>query len=1081
MTKQKPYQSNKSVKRNSLSNYNWPSNERFPSNIADEGRDILSVITKDIRNSDRYLIVTGYTSLSHIVNFLGDDLNIQHCQVVEIVLGFEPEVKQRKRWGTTKLDLEIKEYWLDKGFSILDGGNIIKIIELVKTNKIKFKFLNPLHSKIKAGTNYAMMGSANFSQNGLTRQLETDIRFGKNHGNSFEKKLYIDINTIARNYYEAGKDYQQGIIELLEKLLKLTKWEEALARAISELLEGKWFSKLSQVYTQLDNIQLWPFQEKNLAEALYILQEQGCVLIANPTGSGKTRLISVLLLLLNNWVWETGRRNPLYPLIICPPIVTSNWDRESIDTHLPKPDSISMGLLSNSKSYKYQQILKQIKIANILVIDEAHNFLNNSSIRSENVEKNNSDYIILSTATPISKNIRDLFRLIELLDLDNLSDTELNQYKKLKFKRIKSESDIDLLRSYISKFIIRQTKSEIKKSIKQEPEKYQDRFSNKCQYPTNKSFTYKIKNTKRDLEVAKKINKLAKKLKGLVYLRKFNFDSSLALTEEQFVNMRIGAARALSIFGIQACLRSSRAAVVELVEGTKAAADYFKFNSSKTNSGDFVDKIRRFENKLPKNNNLPEDILPKWLTNKQEYKKVCQEEIKIYSQISELTKKLSTSSEISKINRIGELFNKHHLVVAFDSIIITLDYFKKLIAEKYPEIKTYVVTGKTEKNSVLEKFELGSKEKNTLGLFSDCMSEGVNLQQASAMVMLDMPCTLRIAEQRIGRIDRLDSPHDKVRVYWTNYDEEFALKGDRRLIKTSQYTESLIGSNIDIPEEMMSKHIENINTDEIIQAKDIQQYLKEENIENKRWKDIQNSFQPIYNLYNGKNTLISISDYEYLKEIDTSVKVKMSIIESSNQWLFLASKGTTVFPPKWYFIDFQGEIYSDFPKICDALRLNLKQKTKIKEKKWDNNSTLILHQFIDKLQTQEKSLLPNKKRRALEVAEYILRKQCEENQDSSKSDLYLELLNCFKPPKITENEIVDHYTFAQRWLDILVPYLREKRCNEKRKILSLNDLRQDYKTINFTVEQLQEIISSVPLKKSIKCNIASCILGVPSD
>ena len=470
-------------------------------------------------------------------------------------------------------------------------------------------------------------------------------------------------------------------------------------------------------------------------------------------------------------------------------------------------------------------------------------------------------------------------------------------------------------------------------------------------------------------------------------------------------------------------------------------------------------------------------------TNQEKYKEVCQQEIEIYLEISELAKKISNSRAISKINVIGRLLKKHDLVIAFDSIVITLDYLKKLIIEKYPEITPFVVTGKTKinsKNFVLQKFELGSQEKNTLGLFSDCMSEGVNLQQASAMVMLDMPCTLRIAEQRIGRIDRLDSPHDKVRVYWTNDDEEFILKGDFRLIQTIQNARSLIGSNIDIPEEMMSKHIGNINIDEIIQVEDMQQELKAENIESKSWERIRNSFQPVYNLYNGQDALISIDDYEYFKGIDISVKVKMSIIESSDQWLFLALKGTTVFPPKWYFFDSQGEIYSDFSKICDSLRLHLK-KTKMKEKKWDLNSQQILHKFIEQLQIQEKLLLPNKKRRALDVARYILQKQYKENQNASKSDLYRELLNCFKIPKVDEDEIVDYYTFAQHWLNILTPYLRKKRCNEKRKILSLNDLKKDYNTINFTVEQLQTIVSSVPLKKSIKHNIASCILGTPSD
>ncbi len=148
--------------------------------------------------------------------------------------------------------------------------------------------------------------------------------------------------------------------------------------------------------------------------------------------------------------------------------------------------------------------------------------------------------------------------------------------------------------------------------------------------------------------------------------------------------MRITAAGALSIFSVQACLRSSRAAVVELVEGTKAAADHFKFDSSKTKSGAFVNKIREFENKLPKIKNLSKDMFPIWITNQEKYKEVCQQEIEIYLEISELAKKISNSRAISKINVIGRLLKKHDLVIAFDSIVITLDYLKKLIIEKYP-------------------------------------------------------------------------------------------------------------------------------------------------------------------------------------------------------------------------------------------------------------------------------------------------------------------------------------------------------------------------------------------------------------
>src|SRR5437667_351043 len=54
---------------------------------------------------------------------------------------------------------------------------------------------------------------------------------------------------------------------------------------------------------------------------------------------------------------------------------------------------------------------------------------------------------------------------------------------------------------------------------------------------------------------------------------------------------------------------------------------------------------------------------------------------------------------------------------------------------------------------------LGSTASGVVALCSESMAEGYNLQRASAVVHLDMPSVVRTAEQRVGRVDRLDSPH----------------------------------------------------------------------------------------------------------------------------------------------------------------------------------------------------------------------------------------------------------------------------------------------------------------------------------
>jgi hypothetical protein len=77
---------------------------------------------------------------------------------------------------------------------------------------------------------------------------------------------------------------------------------------------------------------------------------------------------------------------------------------------------------------------------------------------------------------------------------------------------------------------------------------------------------------------------------------------------------------------------------------------------------------------------------------------------------------------------------------------------------------------------------------------------GVNLQEASAVVHLDMPSVVRIAEQRVGRVDRMDSPHASIQVWWPQDAKEFALRSDERFLERYATVESLLGSNMPLPE-----------------------------------------------------------------------------------------------------------------------------------------------------------------------------------------------------------------------------------------------------------------------------------------
>ena len=60
--------------------------------------------------------------------------------------------------------------------------------------------------------------------------------------------------------------------------------------------------------------------------------------------------------------------------------------------------------------------------AQVLALDEAHNFLSIDSSRTRHVRESVADHVLLFTATPISRGAQDLLSLVGLLGADNFED-----------------------------------------------------------------------------------------------------------------------------------------------------------------------------------------------------------------------------------------------------------------------------------------------------------------------------------------------------------------------------------------------------------------------------------------------------------------------------------------------------------------------------------------------------------------------------------------------------------------------------------------------------------------------------------
>jgi hypothetical protein len=206
-------------------------------------------------------------------------------------------------------------------------------------------------------------------------------------------------------------------------------------------------------------------------------------------------------------------------------------------------------------------------------------------------------------------------------------------------------------------------------------------------------------------------------------------------------------------------------------------------------------------------------------------------------------------------------------------------------------------------------------------------------------------------------------------------------------------------------------------------------------------------------------------------------------LETQESWLFIAIRGSKKFSPRWYFIDSDNKIHFELTDVCQQLRYHLNNSPKQIDE-WTDKTSTLLEQYFGVLQRNEIDLLPNKKKRALKVAQYILKRLL--RQDSPYANLYQELLSLFEPVSFDNEYNIDFYAFSQQWLDLFSPYIAMKRQKHKRRVISLNDLKSGKEFKEFTKtemqpEKLHRLLKSVPYEQSHWGNIAACIIGIPSE
>jgi len=1051
---------------------------------------VEDTVLRDLRVSKNPLLVVGYSTLDRLIDFIA---SVDEATEIRILIGTEPFPSKAETFSLINNDLpqEMKDYWLERGISVLLSGKLLKCIDRLRANSVKARYVMRsrwrLHAKIYVGDNAATLGSSNFTNPGLRGQLEANTRFArsdqpKSAVEREENRRFNETRQIAEGFWSLGTDFNEELIELLEKLLRVVPWQEAVARASAELLEAEWAKQYLRGEYLPDDAGLWPSQRQGIAQALYILKERGSVLIADATGAGKTKMGVHLVDAKIHEIIASSRLRRGKAVLISPPSVRTEWERESALGSVPL-QVYSHGALSWAQDgNKHDSLLLDLRRAQLLCVDEGHNFLNFASNRTQQLLRNMADHVALFTATPINRSATDLLRIADMLGADNLDQSTVDAFDRMlgarSISRSLSPEEIAELRREIAKFTVRRTKRVLNQLIDKEPSAYTDSLGRQCRFPTHAARTYSLGEPTGDTRNAARIRELARELKGLIFFRKpIALPRAMqrrGVNEEVFLGGRLNAASKLSEYLIMSALRSSRAALLEHVLGTRAATEWSELAhfTKATRSGDVLARLQKLAGNPPESR--LSIALPDWLADADLHRAACSREREIYREIAVLAKSISSTRERAKARLLSTLVSKHPYVLAFDSRPITLAVIRQLLAEESNELRVLMATGDTQsdRTELLRLFHPESEVRGPIvGLCSDSVAEGVNLQRAQALVHLDMPSVVRIAEQRSGRIDRLNSPHKTIYAWWPNDAEEFALRTDDRFIERYETVDNLLGSNMPLPEGMSGGSRTYSATEAI----------KEYETKGDAWDGIEDAFSPVRSLVSGDSALIPEQTYNEYLDVTARIISRVSLVASTTPWAFFCVTDSSEVP-RWIFLaDTEAAPQTDLAVICEELRARLGPNVRDVPHS-SPGSERVLSMFLDRLGQVDRQLLARRKRRALIEMEVIVEAYLEsaaKRHDQSIVDTLRALLWLLQEP-VTGTQ-PDWEEVAARWLDLIRPVWYEKLTGKGRtKPLLLRDIREDLIAAEEALlpRVLREFTNSFPAQRSPDERIRACIVGI---
>ncbi|MBU1298906.1 MAG: DEAD/DEAH box helicase family protein [Bacteroidetes bacterium] len=379
---------------------------------------VLNVLKRLLPESQHLDVATGYFEIG---SFLSLDSFWNQLEKIRIVMGDETTKRTRNELinALTKASEESIEKEKEKddsltGLAAVREALIKKQIEAKIYRQAKFHAKAYLmQAKPPSPVNFGIVGSSNFTEPGLTKNLELNLF------TTDQLQLKALQEWFDKAWYES-EEVREELLKVIEPHLKLYTPFEVYAKALYEYYLGKemptssWEETESTIYPILDDLQRIGYKQ-----ALYIAEQWGGALICDGVGFGKTY---IGLMLIERFLHERKR----VAIVVPKSARESVWEvrlRQFFKYQRGNRFGTQILIVNHTdlprENPEIQETLENIREeADVIIVDEGHHFRTPNAQRSQKLYDmvefgGKSKKIFFITATPVNNSLFDILHLME--------------------------------------------------------------------------------------------------------------------------------------------------------------------------------------------------------------------------------------------------------------------------------------------------------------------------------------------------------------------------------------------------------------------------------------------------------------------------------------------------------------------------------------------------------------------------------------------------------------------------------------------------------------------------------------------